>query len=321
MKSIAGTLRLSASDISNHLTCRHITQANRAHALGERVIPPFAAPDAAVLAQRGLEHEQAYVRFLKQSGLSIADLSQLQSETEALAQTGEAMAAGVDVIVQPALAHQHWFGRPDILRKMPDDGSYEPYDCKLTAETKAATILQLLHYAALLAIAQQGREPVHIHVVTPGADFTPETYRVLDFAAYYRSIQLRLEAAVESKQDIYPEPCDHCEICRWRPDCDRRRRADDHLSFTAGITRLQRKQLAEWEVPTLAALASSTVPLTRKPRHGSKGKLLAHSPSSTRASRGPLSKAARPRTDSPHRSRTRTLSLTRAVSSRSLLRF
>jgi len=273
MKLNAGTLRLSATDLSNHLTCRHITQANRAHALGERAIPPFAAPDAAVLAQRGLEHEQAYVRFLKHSGLAVVDLSSVKSEPEALTLTLQAIAMGVDAIVQPVLADGHWFGRPDILRKVQtgaDCWSYEPYDCKLTADTKAATIIQLLHYAALLTVAQQGREPANIHVVTPSAHFTPETYRILDFAAYYRSIQSRLNAAIEKPEDIYPEPTGHCEICRWRPDCDRRRRTDDHLSLTAGITRLQRKQLVEWDVPTLAALANLQTPLTRRPRHGSK---------------------------------------------------
>jgi uncharacterized protein len=275
MKHLLGTLRLSATDLSNHLTCSHLTQANLAYAHGERTPPPFAAPDAAILAQRGLEHERAYVQFLQQSGnLTIADLSTIKSEPEAVSQTQKAIAAGVDVIVQAALTNQHWFGRPDILRKTANTAtgvwSYEPYDCKLAAETKAATILQLLHYAALLASTQQGRESAYVHVVPPSFDFAPETYRVLDYAAYFRSIQSRLETAIQRRPNIYPEPIDHCEICRWRPDCDRRRRADDHLCLTAGITRLQRKQLFEWEVPTLEDLSRLTIPLTRKPRHGSK---------------------------------------------------
>src|SRR5450432_2548668 len=129
MKHLGGTLRLSATDLSNHLTCQHLTQVNHAAALGEKSPPPFAAPDAAVLAQRGLEHEQAYVRLLRQSGLSIADLSALKSEPGALSQTKQAMLAGADVIVQAALASEHWFGRPDILRKVqPESGAafYEP---------------------------------------------------------------------------------------------------------------------------------------------------------------------------------------------------
>lgn len=60
------------------------------------------------------------------------------------------------------------------------------YDCKLARETKAATLLQLSHYAALLAEAQ-GKTPENIHVVPPSEGFAVETYRVLDYAAYYRS--------------------------------------------------------------------------------------------------------------------------------------
>lgn len=40
--------------------------------------------------------------------------------------------------------------------------------------------------------------------------------------------------------------------------------------MTAGIRKLQRKQLEEWEIPTVAKLASMTVPVTRKPEYGSK---------------------------------------------------
>ena len=34
-------------------------------------------------------------------------------------------------------------------------------------------------------------------------------------------------------------------MCSWFPLCDNRRRADDHLSLVAGISRNQRKALAE----------------------------------------------------------------------------
>ena len=33
----------------------------------------------------------------------------------------------------------------------------------------------------------------------------------------------------------YPEPVDHCDVCRWAIECRKRRRDDDHLSLVAGI--------------------------------------------------------------------------------------
>jgi predicted RecB family nuclease len=41
----------------------------------------------------------------------------------------------------------------------------------------------------------------------------------------------------------YPLPVDHCDVCRWRVECDGRRHADDQLSLTAGIPRLQIQEL------------------------------------------------------------------------------
>jgi uncharacterized protein len=227
-----------------------------------------------VIQQRGLEHEKSYISYLVNQGLSIADLRDGYSDAAAVAETQKAMEAGLEIIVQAALETAGWFGRPDILRRtdVPSDlgpWSYEPYDCKLARETKAATILQLSHYAALLSNSQ-GRLPDRMFVVPPSEDFGVEAYRVLDYAAYYRAVWARLECAMQKRPDTYPEPTDHCEVCRWWTECDRRWRTDDHLSLTAGISRLQRKQLIEWEVSTVESLARMPLPLTRAPLHGSR---------------------------------------------------
>ena len=67
------------------------------------------------------------------------------------------------------------------------------------------------------------RTPECFHVVTPDPVTPVHTYRVDDFAAYFRLIRNRLETT--SLQDHaslaaenYPEPVDHCEICRWQRD-------------------------------------------------------------------------------------------------------
>ena len=43
--------------------------------------------------------------------------------------------------------------------------------------------------------------------------------------------------------ETYPEPVSHCDICRWWKECDGQGAGDDHLSFVAGASRLQRKEL------------------------------------------------------------------------------
>ncbi|MCX6593176.1 MAG: TM0106 family RecB-like putative nuclease [Acidobacteria bacterium] len=274
MKNLGGTIRLAATDISNHLFCGHLTALNVSESRGERVSPPVRAPHLVVIQERGLDHERAYIEHLLSEGLSIKNLDEYKDDVNSVAETLKAMAAGIEVIVQGALKNDRWFGRPDVLRRIEvpsnfGSWSYEPYDCKLARETKAATILQLSHYAALLT-AVQGCEPETMYVVPPSPEFNVERYRVLDYAAYYRSIKARLEKATAKEQPTFAEPNGHCDVCRWWPECDREWRRDDHLSLTAGISRLQRKQLIEWEVPTVEALSRLTVPLVNKPRHGSR---------------------------------------------------
>jgi predicted RecB family nuclease len=174
-----------------------------------------------VLQQRGLEHEKAYIDGLRARGLTVVDLSN-EPEAEAAAATWAAIESGAQVIVQASLAGGAWGGRADVLLRVeqPERSSraghwsYEAVDCKLARETRAETVLQLCLYSQLLA-ELQGLEPEFFHVIRPGTGFEPESYRLASFAAYYRAVKRALQEAVEaSAGGTYPEPVDHCEICR-----------------------------------------------------------------------------------------------------------
>ena len=311
MKASSGDFLLSASDLSNHLACRHLTSLDFDVAISERSAPEWRSPDLWVLQKRGLEHENAYVAYLAAQGLSVVDLrSASQTEPsppvapepesnyvpylaaegssvvdlpepdteESAGEVENAMRKGVDVIVQPTLMAGRWHGRADVLRRVERVSkfgawSYEVHDCKLAMETKAATILQLSLYSECLA-GIQGQWPEYMHVVPPGDGFRSEPYRVLDYAAYYRHVKSRLENAVEndgSTTPTYPEPTPHCAICRWWAECDGQRRRDDHLSLVAGISKLQQKQLHAWDVNAVLSLAVLPLPLEKRPEHGSAG--------------------------------------------------
>ena len=278
MKLTSNALRLSATDLGNNLICNHLTTLDRQVAVGDRSAPAWSAPDAEVMRQRGLAHEEAYVAHLASRGLAIADLRSTP-EDAARHETINAMANGADVIVQAVLGDDNWYGRADVLRRVDKPSnlglwSYEVYDCKLAVETKAATMLQLSLYSDLVRIAQ-GVVPDWMHVIPPGANFSPESHRVLDYAAYHRQIRSRLEAAVaRGSHDTYPEPTEHCDVCRWGAECRKKRRDDDHLSLVAGITKLQRRELADWNIITRSELAVLPLPLTRKPKRGSSESLV-----------------------------------------------
>jgi predicted RecB family nuclease len=148
--------------------------------------------------------------------------------------------------------------------------SYEPIDTKLARETKAGTILQLCLYSDLLAEAQR-LAPEHMYVVAPWSDFVPQQYRFADYAAYFRKVKHSLlKAMLESPiQETYPDPIEHCEVCRWREACEKRRRDDDHLCLVAGISKLQIKELKARGIATVRDLAGMPLPLSWKPDRGS----------------------------------------------------
>ena len=277
MKANAQSIRLSASDLSNHLACSHLTALDLAVATGQLPAPKWHSPDAWVLQQRGMEHENAYLSHLEAEGIPITDLREIDGDSTALAETIAAMQQGVAAIAQATLTNERWFGRADVLRRVEVPSklggwSYEVYDCKLARETKAATILQLSLYSELVGTVQ-GVLPESMYVVPPGESFHPETYRVLDYAAYYRYVKARLEIAVDGNSkftETYPKPTPNCDVCRWWQDCDSVRRKDDHLSLVAGINRSQRKQLHAWETVTVTDLARFPLPIQRRPEYGSK---------------------------------------------------
>ena len=277
MKRYGHGIRLSATDLSNHLMCLRLTRLDYEVAFDERGAPDWVAPDALIMQQRGIEHEAAYLESLRASGIEVLDLRDIQDETNALRETRAAMDRGVQAIAQAALADGQWFGKADILRRVQRESrigpwSYEVYDCKLARETKAASILQLSLYCELLENAQ-GMLPEQMYVVRPGEGFEIEPYRVLDYAAYYRYVKSKLAKTIQDDnggEGTYPEPTAHCDMCKWRGECDGVRRRDDHLSLVAGITRLQRKQLTIWETRTVTALSRFPLPITRRPDYGSK---------------------------------------------------
>ena len=245
MRQANGQLAFSATDLSSHLACNHLTSLRRGVACGELEPPlPYDDPRAEVLRQRGLDP------------VAVA------------ARTRDAMRRGADVIYQGRLEDGggRWSGYPGFLLRVDlpsalGGWSYEVLDAKLARRAKGEALLQLLLYSDLLAQAQ-GIEPELMHLALGGGGESSASFRVAEYAAYYRAVRRRFEAHVASPPDTYPELVDHCGVCEWKQACAERRRADDHLSLVVGITRGQWARVAEREVTTMAALGALRLPVS-----------------------------------------------------------
>ena len=275
MRIADGRLAFSATDLSRHLACPHLTTLRRAEVGGE-ITPPlrYDDPRAEMLKQRGTEHEARIRERLAAEGRTVATITApgapfaTQDGTTAAARTVAAMRRGVDVVYQGRLESGdcRWGGYPDFLVRVETPSalgawSYEVADAKLARTARGTALLQLLLYSDLLAVAQ-GREPEWTHLVLGGGDgHIDPRFRVVEYAAYYRAVRRGFEAHAGAPPETYPEPVEHCRLCDWDGHCTARRRADDHLSLVAGITRGQRQRLVARGVPTVAALGGLRLPV------------------------------------------------------------
>ena len=293
-------MTFSPTHLANFLACRHTLTLELEARSGLREKPTWSDPLADQLRKRGEEHERRYINELREQGLSVEDLTRFKDpkadHAAMVARTLEAMCQGFDVIVQAPLGNDTWFGYADVLRKVPGksnlgDYHYEAHDTKLARETRGGAILQLCIYTELLG-EMQGFTPGRFLVVTP---VDRHEYRFAEVAAYYRLVRAKLlEVAgfsprqtsvsrgqielpgfsLGQEQTTYPDPVEHCSVCRWWQVCDTQRRKDDHIQFVANLGRNHKREFASFGVSTLTGLAEWTAPDGLKPSHGSRETLM-----------------------------------------------
>jgi predicted RecB family nuclease len=282
MDRIDGRPVYSATDLVAFLACEHLTQLERAAIAGLVDRPIRDDPELDVIRKRGYQHEARFLADLRAEGRhaveiepdgSIADRGdQLRA---AAATTVDAMAAGHEVIYQATFFDGTFRGHADFLLRVdaPDRPSrwgpyhYEVADTKLARHVKASAILQICSYVDQLERIQ-GVRPEWLHVALGGSARAVERLRVDDYMAYYRSARDRFLATLTDETPAtyppattYPEPVEHCDVCRWAAECATRRRTDDHLSLVAGITSRQRRALGVRGVATLEALGDLALPI------------------------------------------------------------
>lgn len=264
-----GSLLFSASDLNHFIECEHLAWLERERAHDRLQRPEVADPTAELVARKGHEHEAAYVQSLRDAGRRVVTVPPARADLEAGARTTlAAMQAGVEVVYQAVLLADGWLGIADFLLRVERPSalggwSYEVADAKLARRAKPYFLLQLCGYSEAVARLQE-RDPERMHVVLGTREQQSFHYREYD--AYFRDVRRRFLAAMGSAAEpTYPLPVEHCLVCPWRPRCEARREADDHLCRVAGLRRDQAARLERAGIRTLAELGAAA-PETRVPR-------------------------------------------------------
>ncbi len=269
MQIIDGKPVFSATDLVGYLACEHLTALERQALETPGLRPMRVDRELDLIRRHGDLHEARYLAELEAEGKGVTRIEKVDGEerlerldrqrTETIA----AMAAGADVVYQATFFDGRWLGYADFLLKVEDaerpsvwgPWHYEVADTKLARHVKASAVLQICSYVEQLS-AIQGVQPERLKVVLGGSARETADLRVDDYMAYYRAAKRRFEETFELPVgNTYPEPVEHCEVCRWWQVCADRRRADDHLSLVAGIAGSQRRALVERGITTVAALA------------------------------------------------------------------
>jgi uncharacterized protein len=192
-----GRLILSASDLVNYSECPHLSGTDLRVARGLQVIEKTRSDTTDLVAGKGNEHEAAYLRSLRDQGVSIVEIPEadyglpgLHAAAEA---TLEAMRSGADVVYQAGLVDGDWRGFADFLERVD-----RPSPCSARSvmrcstpssrHTKAYFLIQLCFYSELLE-KLQGVRPEQMHVVLGCGERV--SYRVDEFFAYYRRLKAR----------------------------------------------------------------------------------------------------------------------------------
>jgi uncharacterized protein len=278
MQLVDGQPVFSATDLVGFLACEHLTALESASIAGLVKRPVRPDPELDLIQQRGREHERRYLADVEAAGRRVTRIEpdaaiedRGEKLRQAAAETEAAIRRGDDVIYQATFFDGHWVGYADFLLRVETPSalgpwSYEIADTKLARHTKASALLQICTYVEALTRIQ-GSQPEWMHVALGGSARAVEHHRVADYMAYYRLARRRFQEKVTATipayppTATYPEPVEHCEVCRWSELCTKRRRSDDDLSLVAGIATRQRQALKARGIPTRRGLAGLKLPL------------------------------------------------------------
>ena len=213
MEIIEGSFTYSATDLVGFLECEHLTSLERAELSGHLERPECTDPVLDRVAQRGQPHEERFLESLLADGLCSVtleldpDLPRGERLAKGRDETLNAMRTGVDVIYQAVLFDGRRLGFADFLRRVEEPSglgnwSYEVWDTKLVRHAKASAVLQLCMYSDLLGKCQ-GKSPSQIHLALGGMKGETVSFRVSDYAAYYRMVAREFEAVLKATPTIH----------------------------------------------------------------------------------------------------------------------
>ena len=258
MRIIKNKFYTSPSDLNNFVSCKYLIK-NEIKFLNKEIKKNEESFDQKLWKEFGLKHEKKHFKLLSAKHKKNISIKQDLDEKERNKQTLAAIKKGYDLIYHAYLIDEDFRGECDFLIKssMPSDlgdFSYEVYDTKISRKPRPRHIFQITSYSHMLSTIQ-GVVPEKMYLI----DGTNETrsYKTKEYLDFYLFTKKNFEKYLKniSKEKIYPEKCDHCEMCNFADECEKIWENDNYINQVAKINRSQIEKLKKIGIKTVDGLA------------------------------------------------------------------
>ena len=213
-----------------------------------------------LFAQKGLKHEKRYLKILKQNNYKTIKIPNNLSLKKRIKLTIYGIKLGIEVIYQAILYHTLWRGDIDFLIKSDrlakvGNYNYEILDAKLSKKVEVKHIIQLCVYSELLSY-KQNNLPKKIHIYLGNKE--RYSFKSIDFIHYFNFIKKKfLQFIRNNSLNLYPEPCNYCNLCEWKEHCKEKWTQDKNLNFLSNITNIQKKKLNNFGINNIKTLSKT----------------------------------------------------------------
>ena len=249
----------SPSMLKSYLSCKY-TIFNEIHEKKLKLKKIEISKNDQLRLAKGDEHEEKYFEYLKKNYKKIINIKSLEiNKEEKTVSTIHAMQEGYEVIYGGYLERENWRGEFDFLiinhnkKSKFGDYSYEVIDTKHTAKPKPDHIIQLGMYTYMLEGTQEVL-PQKFTIVLK--DFVTEEVQVNQVNEFFKTHQLNYEEFLKKEIDqVKPEKCGFCQICKWKNECDKIWIKEDNLNQVGGLSKVQLKKLNQIKIKTISDLA------------------------------------------------------------------
>ncbi len=261
MRFIDNSFVFSPSDLITYMESPFASHMERCKTMNFDVIDLMDPIDPLIksLQDRGYAHEDAFLKQLSQSNLTISKVKH-GTIMDMYSQTTALMSEGIDIIVQGYLKKGNFGGFADFIVKVDGDSElgsfhYQVWDTKLSKKMKPYFAVQLCCYSEMIKNIQ-GIYPHEFTIIL--GNNQKVALALSEYFSYYKELKKAFLNFHENwDKSKLPDPGEFTSNGRWNNYANDILKNNRHLRLTANIRQSQISHLKNANINTIDQLAST----------------------------------------------------------------